>query len=71
MPWELGLGDRIINYPHVAVLPLTNNPNTWNEQEYGKLYGRIEKEMNYRFESVWYIIFPNGTRKELKDWLAN
>lgn len=71
MPWELGLGDRIINYPNVAVLPLTNDPNTWADQEYGKIYGRVESAYSFSVADSddWYIIYPNGTRIKFKDWL--
>lgn len=71
MPWELGLGDRIINYPNVAILPLSENPNIWPDQEYGKIYGRVEKITNpgaFNGED-WYIIYPGGEKKKFKDWL--
>ncbi len=71
MPWELGLGDRIINYKNVAILPLSNNENIWSDQEYGKIYGRIESKyrLSISDESDWKVIYPNGTNIELKDWL--
>jgi hypothetical protein len=73
MPWELGLGDRIVNYPHVAVLPLTNNHNYWPDQEYGKIYGRIENIPSYGFpkQETWYIIFPDQRKINFKKWLSN
>lgn len=73
IPWELGLGDRIINYKNVAILPLTNDPSTWSDQEYGQIYGRIES--NYSFNvsdsNDWYVTFPNSMRLKLKDWFNN
>lgn len=73
MPWELGLGDRIINYPNVAVLPVTDNPNTWHDQEYGKIYGRVENisSVGFSTDDNWFVIFPNNTRIGLKAWLLN
>ena len=73
MPWELGLGDRIVNYDNVAILPLTNYSNTWGDQEYAAIYGRIENLPSIGFESIdtWYVIFPDGTRIGLKKWLLN
>jgi len=71
MPWELGLGDRINNYKNVAILPLTTLPNSWADQEYGAIYGRIENipSFGFRKEETWYVIFPDGNRTELKKWL--
>lgn len=73
MPWELGLGDRIVNYLNVAILPLTNNQNNWGDQEYGRIYGRIENIASYGFDKddTWYIIYPNGQRTNLKKWFLN
>lgn len=70
MPWELGLGDRIINYENVAILPLTNSSTTWNNQEYAKIYGRIESTYAYSTNGPddWYIIYPNQQKVKLKDW---
>jgi hypothetical protein len=73
MPWELGLGDRIVNYKNVVVLPLTNDPFIWNDQEYSKIYGRIESD--YSFDLLgsddWNIIYPNSAKIKLKQWLSN
>lgn len=73
MPWELGLGDRIINYPNVGILPVTNRADYWPDQEYGRIYGRIENIPSWGFpkEDTWYIIYPDGQRKDFKQWLLN
>jgi hypothetical protein len=73
MPWELGLGDRIVNYKNVAMLPLTNTPTYWGDQEYGKIYGRIENMNSYGFNKseTWYVIYPSGDKVGLKQWLLN
>lgn len=73
MPWELGLGDRIVNYKNVTILPLTDNPNVWSDQEYGKIYGRIESNYNFRASSSddWFVVFPNLQKIKLKEWLNN
>ncbi|NUY81898.1 TIR domain-containing protein [Flavobacterium sp. MAH-1] len=70
MPWELGLGDRIINYKNVAILPLTNSAVTWNDQEYGKIYGRVEGSNSYVSNGPddWYVIYPDGSKIKLKEW---
>ena len=70
MPWELGLGDRIINYGNVAILPLTENASTWHDQENGKIYGRIEKT-NFGNGTNWSVLFPDNKRVDLKIWLSS
>lgn len=72
MPWELGLGDRIINYANVAVLPLTTTYNYWPDQEYGRIYGRIEKNDNvFPKDDNWYVTFPDGRQINFRTWLSN
>jgi hypothetical protein len=73
MPWELGLGDRIVNYSNVAILPLTNNSASWGDQEYSKIYGRIEGDYTYSENGPenWNVIFPDNIKKvKLRDWLT-
>lgn len=67
MPWELGLGDRIVNYENVAVLPITHNENVWGDQEYGAIYGKIENQSKY--SNSWYVVFPNGEKVSLLEWI--
>lgn len=43
IPWELGLGDGFINYPNVAIFPITNDSNYWQESEYYSIYGYLKK----------------------------
>lgn len=73
MPWELGLGDRIVNYPNVAILPLTESSTTWSDQEYGKIYGHIEASYSIIENSRddWFVIFPDQKRMKLRDWLVS
>lgn len=67
MPWELGLGDRIVNYENVAILPITHNENSWGDQEYGAIYGKIENQGAY--SNSWYVVFPGGNKISLLDWI--
>jgi len=70
MPWELGLGDRIVNYTNVAVLPLTANEYHWSDQEYGKIYSRIERNgLNVASADDWNVIYPDNTKMPLRQWL--
>lgn len=73
MPWELGLGDRLINYKNVGILPLTNSEMFWGDQEYGAIYGRIENipSVGFSKDDTWYIIYPNQSKVSLKEWLLN
>lgn len=43
------------------------------DQEYGKIYGRIENINSYGFNrnDNWYVIYPNSDRVALKQWLLN
>jgi hypothetical protein len=68
MPWELGLGDRIVNFSNVAILPITNNRDYWGDQEYGKIYTRIEMDNAYLHGEQWKIVYPDGRKINLLDW---
>lgn len=73
MPWELGLGDRIVNYKNVAILPLTNDPDHWGDQEYGNIYGKVKSTYSFSISdaSDWYVHYPNGTKLRLREWFLN
>lgn len=70
IPWELGLGDGFLKYQNVAILPVTNYSDNWNEQEYYGIYGYIRKA-NSRDNSKtdWAIFFPNGEAHWLNEWM--
>lgn len=68
IPWELGLGDAFKGLENVAILPLTNDENTWEEREYYNLYGTIKTSL----QGNWCYFPPdskNGIR--LNQWLIN
>lgn len=73
MPWELGLGDRIVNFKNVAVLPLTDDPSSFGDQEYGKIYGQISSNYPVSIDSKndWMVGYPNGMKVKLIDWLRS
>jgi len=73
MPWELGLGDRIVNYKNVAMLPLTNNEYMWTDQEYGNIYGKIESRYSQSNSDIndWMVKYPDGTTIGFSQWLGN
>lgn len=70
IPWELGLGDGFITYPNVAIFPITNDSNYWNEREYYSIYGYIKKgnsKDKSRFD--WGVFFPNDDAIWLDQWI--
>lgn len=70
IPWELGLGDGFLKYENVAILPVTNNSSSWDEQEYYQIYGHIKEGTNkITGGKDWAIFFPNGDAFWLKDWM--
>jgi hypothetical protein len=72
IPWELGLGDGFLKYENVAILPITNESNYWEEQEYFEIYGYIKEATSKdNKKTEWAIFFPNGISFWLKHWLRN
>ena len=70
IPWELGLGDGFINYSNVAILPITNDSNYWDEQEYYAIYGHIEKANSKdNLRKDYAIFYPDGNAEWLINWI--
>jgi hypothetical protein len=69
IPWELGLGDGFDGFENTIILPVTNNENSWDEQEYFKIYGNVQeaKGKNSEYKN-WAVFYPNGEAIWLKDW---
>lgn len=71
MPWELGLGDGFDGYENTIILPLLESRNYWEEREYYRVYGHVNKTEN-RFPAqmnTWQITYPNGNNVELVRWI--
>lgn len=67
--WEVGVGDTFkYSTNKLAILPLADNNSTWTGNEYLQIYPRIEKKYSF-INDDFELIFPNGTRMELKTWL--
>ena len=65
IPWELGLGDSK-GIPNIAVMPLLEYDNYWQEREYYSIYGSIETDRN----GTWGWFPPGKNEGELlKNWL--
>lgn len=72
--WELGLGDAAKYINHISLIPVADDNNHWTGNEYLQIYPRIEKEDRFygaRIIEYWYVIFPNGRRVMLEDWLRS
>jgi hypothetical protein len=72
MPWELGLGDGLIGYPHTVVLPTVNGVQRIQDQDYQKMYGYIDNGLS-RDNTIrdWFISYPDGKGVWFKDWLKS
>lgn len=71
MPWELGLGDGFDGYENAVILPLVDRKNYWDEREYYRVYGHINKTED-KFPSQlnhWQITYPTGRKVDLKKWI--
>lgn len=68
IPWELGLADGIKGMPKIAILPISNNENRWEEREYYGIYNSIQQAEDQRWG-----VFPSGGGNgvELGFWLNN
>lgn len=70
MSWELGLGDGLIKYQNVAILPVVINQGVSFQSDFKKIYGYIEQNDN-SFSSIdkWQVVYPNGTKKRFTAWI--
>lgn len=73
--WELGLGDVFkMHKDKLALLPLADSRGHWTGNEYLQIYPRIEsvtKSDNSFYDNIFYLIYPDGSRKWLDDWLKS
>ena len=71
--WEVGIGDTYkLNSDKICILPLSDNKNDWNGNEYLQIYPRIEpvsKDNSSFYDNIFKVIYPNGNSIWLDDWL--
>jgi hypothetical protein len=71
--WEVGIGDTYKLYKDkICILPLSDNMNGWNGNEYLQIYPRIEpvyKENNSFYDNIFKVVYPNGDFTWLDCWL--
>jgi hypothetical protein len=68
IPWEIGLADRIKGLDCIAILPIVQDENQWDQREYYKLYKKI-----VCINSTWQVAEPdnNVTGITLSTWLRS
>jgi hypothetical protein len=72
VPWELGIGDAILNTSKIALLPASQDGNDqyWAKQEYLGLYDRIVYgHLKGYSEKVWMVYnFRENSAVEISRW---
>ncbi|KAB7725849.1 TIR domain-containing protein [Rudanella paleaurantiibacter] len=72
MPWELGLGDGVLGYPNAVILPTVTTHFRNFDQEYIKMYGRIEtSDSRDGTRNDWAVLYPNGDGVWFRQWLIS
>lgn len=72
MPWELGLGDGMLGYPNSVILPGITDYSSTLDQDYIKMYGRIESSnAAFGLPNDLTVVYPDRTSIGFKQWLAN
>ena len=73
--WELGIGDTYkISKDKLLILPLADNKGHWSGNEYLQIYPRIEpitNGANSFYDTIFNVIYPDGTKKYLDVWLKS
>lgn len=62
--WELGIGDGIKTPSNIALLPVSNDYQSYTGSEYLKLYPHIEK-----IDGTYYVIDTDKNKTRLRSWL--
>ncbi|MCB0463334.1 MAG: toll/interleukin-1 receptor domain-containing protein [Flavobacteriaceae bacterium] len=68
--WELGLGDVHKYIEHIALLPVADNSGNWIGNEYLQIYPYVDKKYkSLEWDDEYTVIYPDGKKKDLIDWL--
>ncbi|GAA0875197.1 hypothetical protein GCM10009118_16060 [Wandonia haliotis] len=66
--WEVGIGDTYkLLSDKICILPLADNRNTWEGNEYLQIYPRIEA--SELLQDYFKVIYPDGRSVSINDWL--
>lgn len=73
VPWELGMGDAILDLPHVALLPVSNDSKDqiWARQEYLGLYRHVVYGSLQNYDNDVWMVYDHRTNTgtELSKWI--
>ena len=65
--WEIGFGDAHKYIEKIAIFPLKDEYLDWKGNEYLQIYPHIIESDNAN--GNYYVVFPNGKKSSLLDWL--
>ncbi|MHC1708728.1 MAG: hypothetical protein AB9842_14565 [Bacteroidales bacterium] len=69
-PVEYGLNGKFENTRKVILFPITEHPLKWEGKDKFRQYGYIQKKYSlFNFPDDWQVVFPEGDRILLKEWL--
>lgn len=66
--WEVGIGDTFkLTKNKMVILPLADSRGHWTGNEYLQIYPRVEPVATH--DTIFRIVYPDGSTKWLDDWL--
>lgn len=69
-PLDFGLNGKFQYTRKVAVFPVTEHPQRWEDKDKYRIYGYIQKKYSlFNFPDDWQVVYPEGDRILVKDWL--
>ena len=69
--WELGLGDAAKYIENIALFPVADNSGNWIGNEYLQIYPYIEKHSKLKEYDNYSIVYPDGRKIKLEQWMKN
>ena len=69
--WELGLGDAAKYIENIAIFPVAENSGQWIGNEYLQVDPDIEKHSKLTEHENYSIIYPDGKKIKLEQWMKN
>ncbi len=70
--WEIGFGDTHKYIDNLGLLCISPDIGNYDGTEYLQIYPTIQvREDSSQVHSSYYVNYPDGTSKSLKDWLQS
>ncbi|HRY31758.1 MAG TPA: hypothetical protein P5531_02195 [Bacteroidales bacterium] len=70
LPLDYGLNGRFQFTGNVAVFPVTEHPQRWDEKDMYRIYGYIQKKYSlFNYPDDWQVVTPEKDKISLKDWI--